>query len=258
VTENHEAAAPPPRFFQTPRGRLLLRLAVAGLAAFVLGFLFTAIVLFGGRGGDDVVTVPDLRWQPEAEARRLASQSNLTLELGNTLVNPEVPAGNVLAQSPLPGEEVSPGSAVRVTLSSGAERRTVPEVSGLSGEQARQLLTRFGFEVEVEERTDPAPMGRVLEMTPQSGARVEMPATVRLVVSSGPPRAPVPNVAGMSVEDARTAIGNAGFYVAEVEYDFFSLSPPGTVVSQAPAAGVEVRLGAGIRLTVSGAESGNQ
>jgi eukaryotic-like serine/threonine-protein kinase len=242
---------------QTSPGRTVLVVLGVGIAAFAIGFLFTALFLFGGGAGDEVVTVPDLRGRTQAEAERLLAQGNLSLELGPTLVNPEMAEGQVLAQSPLPGEEVAPGSNVRVTLSAGPERRAVPDVRGMSGAQARQHLERAGFDVLVEEQTDPAPAGRLLDVTPAPGTTVALPGTVRLLVSSGPPLTDVPSVVGLPEAEARQAVGSAGFFVSEMEYDVFSVQPAGTVVSQWPEGGVQARAGSGVRLTVAGAGGGN-
>jgi eukaryotic-like serine/threonine-protein kinase len=239
------------------QGRVALAVLGVGIAAFAVGFLFTAVFLFGGGPGDEVVTVPDLRGRTQAEAERLLGQANLTMEMGPILVNPEMAEGQVLAQSPLPGEEVAPGSNVRVTLSAGPERRPVPDVRSLSGEQARQQLVRYGFDVVLEEQTDPAPAGRLLEITPSPGTMLALPATVRLLVSSGPPLAEVPYVIGMREAEAREAIEAAGFFVSQLEYDAFAPQPVGTVIEQAPAGGGQARVGSGVRLTIVGSDFGN-
>lgn len=257
-TTTRPAAAPrrssrqSPAPLDRPAVRRTLRIGGVALAAFAVGYLLTAVLFFGGIRGDDIVTVPDLRGRAEADARRVAQDAGLGVELGPALVNPEVPAGHVLAQSPLPGEEVSAGSVVRLTLSAGPERRPVPDVRALGGELARQMLERVGFTVQLEERPDPAPAGRVLEIAPAPGTPLQLPASVRLVVSSGPPTAEVPDVVGRSEDDARAQLEAAGFRVGEVEYDPFSWQPTGSVTAQAPFGGEWAPLGTAVRLTVAG------
>jgi eukaryotic-like serine/threonine-protein kinase len=258
----NEAAIPPPppppppaaepRSYRKPLLWILL-----AVIAFGLGFLLTAVLVFWGRS-DEVVTVPDLRWQPLAEAERAAAVLGLEVEVGHSLVNPQVPEGNILAQSPLPGEEVLPGSTVNVTLSAGAERRTIPDIGALGGEQARQLLIRYGFDVEVEERIDPATRaGQLLQVSPEPGSQIRLPATVRLVVSAGPPRLPMPDVLGLSEEQAREVLEEAGFRVGDVEYDFFLEGATGTVVGQVPAGSAQVPEGSTVRLVVVGVVPGD-
>lgn len=246
-----------PGSFASRGGRLLLIGLATALLAFAVGYLFTALAFFRGGPGDVVATVPDLRQQSEAEARRLANAADLQLEVGASLVNPEVPEGRVIAQSPLPGHEVSPGSPLRIVLSAGRERRTVPDVSAMGGDQARLLLSRSGFNVQVEERTDPAPAGRVLDVSPAVGATVEIPASVVLVVSAGPPLVSVPEVLGMPREQAREALAAAELAVGEIGFDPFSPFPAGTVVAQLPGAGARVPIGSAVSITVAGASPWN-
>jgi eukaryotic-like serine/threonine-protein kinase len=253
----HPAHPPGPAPGPSDYGRLVGVGLILGVAAFAIGFLITALVLFAGGAGDDVVTVPDLRGRTEAEARQVVRRAELDLEVGAPLTNPEVPSGQVLAQSPLPGEEVAPGSTVRVTLSAGAEQRPVPQLRGMSGAQARALLTRSGFLVEVEERIDESPAGRILEVVPEPGTEVPMPGTVRLVVSAGPPRVVLPDVLGLPEAAARDILERDGFAVARVDFDPFSFQPAGTVIEQSPAGGSEVRVGTAVRFVVAGADPGN-
>jgi eukaryotic-like serine/threonine-protein kinase len=80
---------------------------------------------------------------------------------------------------------------------------------------------------------------------------------VRLVVSSGPPRVPLPDVVGMAEGAARETLESAGFSVESVDYDPFAFQTVGTVTAQSPAGGAEVRVGTRVRLVVAGADPGN-
>jgi eukaryotic-like serine/threonine-protein kinase len=232
-------------------GILLAIALVVGAVAFGAGFLISTVLWFRTGAGAEVIAVPDLRGQTEQEARTILRRVDLELELGPSLENPDVPEGQILAQSPLPGEEVAPRSAVRIVVSAGPETRAIPDLSSLRGSQAREMLTRYGFDTEVEERVDDSPAGRVLSITPRPGTRVAMPATVRLVVSAGPPLERVPLVVGMDEDSARRTLEGAGFSVGEAERDFFSAQPAGTVVAQSPWGDAEVPRGSRIGLIVS-------
>lgn len=247
----HGARQRPARFARTPRGRLLLWIGGVGVGAFLLGYLATALLVFPGRDRD-VVTVPDVRGRTEPEARRALERAGLELEPANPLVHPSVPAGAILAQSPLPGREVARNSAVRVTLSAGRERRAVPEIGSFTGEQARQFLARVGFEVQVEQIENPQRAGTVLEAHPAVGTMVEMPGRVRLVVSSGPPPVEVPDLADLPESAARATLASVGLRLGQVEYDPFAPGTLGGVLSQRPAAGDTVPAGSQVHVTIVG------
>jgi len=239
--------------FGGPAAFLVGALVVA-LLAFALGFVASSVLWFRG-AASEVIALPDLRGQTEETARTTLRRIGVGLELGPALENPEVEAGRILAQSPLPGEEVSPGAAVRVVLSAGPETRVIPDVRALRGSQARDQLTRHGFETVMEERVDDAPAGRILDIVPSPGSRIALPATVRLVVSSGPPMQTVPDVIGMDENDARRVLEEAGFSVGAVDRDFLSGAPTGRVTDQSPAGRNNAPRGSRVGLVVS--ERGN-
>lgn len=78
--------------------------------------------------GPSRVEVPDIPYgATEAEAR--AELEDLGLTLGSTSQAPsdQIPNGGVVAQDPLPGVQVEPGTAVNITLSSGPAPAPAPE-----------------------------------------------------------------------------------------------------------------------------------
>lgn len=237
--------------------RLVLRVVGLGLAAFVVGYLLTTLLVFPGFGRQAIVTVPDLRGRTLAVARRLADGAGLEVERGASLHHATLPAGSVLAQSPLPGQEVTRGAVVRLTLSAGRERRPVPQVDDLPAEQARALLERTGFTVRVRRVLSDRAEGRVLGVNPGAGTQLPVPATVELLLSAGPPEVvvpvvAVPSLAGLPEPEAREALRSAGLRLGEVSYEPESSVPLGGIASQRPAAGDSVRAGTAVSVTISG------
>jgi serine/threonine-protein kinase len=95
----------------------------------------------------------------------------------------------------------------------------------------------------------------VLGVRPAAGTVLELPATVELVVSAGPPEAPqvtVPSLTDLSEPAARAALQAAGLRLGAVLYDPDTGRPLGGVVSQQPAAGASVPAGSAVRITVAG------
>jgi serine/threonine-protein kinase len=220
----------------------------------VLGYLFTWAVFFPGLGRDAIVTVPDLRTRPLAAATRLAENAGLKLVRGNTLPNPSVPAGAVLAQVPMPGQEATRGASVRVILSSGPERHPVPELKGLGWRDAVALLQAYGFTVRVAQVTSPEPEGRILRVFPEPGTTIAVNQVIQVTVSAGPPWTVAPGVTGAALGAAETALTAAGLRLGKVSYDSASAAAPGSVVSQYPAAGDSIRQGGAVSVMVAGTD----
>lgn len=178
---------------RTPRGernwkRLLAGVAAALILPFLIGYVVAVYVLFpptemSGSG----TPTPDLIGRTSSEAERELVAAGLGGIEITELPHPDAEAGTVIAQSPLPGQQLRPGAGVRVALSSGPARVLVPDVLGFSADRAESLLTRAGFTVVRSEQESPAPEGRVIRTDPGPGEPRALPAEVTLIVSSGPP-----------------------------------------------------------------------
>ncbi|MET0398255.1 MAG: PASTA domain-containing protein [Longimicrobiaceae bacterium] len=243
--------------FPSGRPGLLLRVLGIGLGAFVVGYAFTTLLVFPGFGRQAIVTVPDLRGRTFGAARRLADDAGVEVSRGPWLYHPSVDSGAVLAQSPLPGQEVTRGAMVRLTLSAGRERRPVPQVTDLTAAQAQDLLRRTGFAVRVRRVLSERAEGRVLGVKPEAGTTLPVLSTVELTLSAGPPVVvvpivAVPDLAGMPEPQARAALREAGLRLGEVGYEPGSSIPLGGIAAQSPAAGDSVRAGSSVRVTISG------
>ena len=230
--------------------RLLRRILVIGLTAFAFGYAVTSLLFMGGGSRGPVVTVPDVRRLELDDARRRLSRAGLGLEVGDSLPNPRIPAGAVVAQTPLPGQEVAPESGVQVILSTGREQRAIPDVTRLPRAQAVRVLEASGMRVTVEEVPHRREAGAVVGTRPAVGSPVRLPAAVALQVSAGPPLVAVPEVVGMPEADARGILQAAGLD-ADPRLELRPHDPEGIVVAQEPLAGDSVRMGSAVGLRVS-------
>ena len=231
--------------------QVLKYVILTGLAGFLVGYIFIALLFFPF-GQSPIVTVPDLRGRTEAQARRALGDVGLTLEKGGALAHPRIRSGRVLAQVPLPGQEASRGTGVRIILSSGAERRAIPAIAGLGKDDAVALLRQMGFSVRLRQVFNSAPEGKVLGMDPKAGTQVPMPGVVTLTLSAGPPKVLVPGVVALSQADARARLQAVGLRLGTITYDPTSAEPAGVVLTQNPVSGDSARQGSGVRVTVAG------
>ena len=176
------------------RGRGARFWAVVALAAlgipFLAGYLVATQVLFPPPAMADAgIPVPELRGMAEAEVRLALVEAGLGGPEVSTLPHPYVAEGLVVAQSPLPGQQLRPGAVVQVAVSSGSPVAPVPDVRGFDAERAALLLERLGYVVERTEVETAIPAGRVVEVRPAPGMEVRVPSTITLVVSLGLPDA---------------------------------------------------------------------
>jgi eukaryotic-like serine/threonine-protein kinase len=237
------------REFTPEQRKIGLALLATAIATFLLGYAVTAISFRGGAAPADVVLVPDVRQRPIDEARRLMGDVDLGLLVGDSLPNPNVPQGSVIAQTPLPGYEVAPGTEVRVIVSTGSPRPTVPTVDAMPVPLATRALQAAGFDVEIAEGE--GRLGRVLGTDPPAGTPLPLPATVRLIVGAGEAVLTVPDVVGLPEQAAIDAIEGAGFQVGQVVTGDSEEVPVGAVAGQSPDAGSQVPRGTAVDLRVN-------
>lgn len=231
--------------------RPVRRVAVIAVGAFLIGYLGAAMWMRSGAPDRGVTTVPDLRESTLAEAEGEASDASLLLETIDSLPHPSTPRGHILMQSPLPGQEVAPGSAIQVILSSGPARHAVPQVAGLSVDRATDILRASGMEPTIEMVADMAPEGSVVGTNPAAGTPLEIPARLQLRVSSGPPLVEVPDLVGLHESELEGALAAAMLEVGEISHELRLMDEEGRVFAQDPAAGDSIPAGSEVNVTAA-------
>jgi len=128
----------------------------------------------------------------------------------------------------------------------------VPRVLGLSLQEASDQLKKAGLQLQDggTEAHPTAPQGTIVWQDPPPGVSAPAGLRVTLVSSEGPPKIPVPDVAGLDSDLARRLIAAAGLTVAQVE-SVQAAAPPGIVMLTRPAATSVLSPGAPVTVVVS-------
>ena len=87
---------------------------------------------------------------------------------------------------------------------------TVPDVTGRTLPQARELLENAELRSRFRRVDSDRPPNEVVSQSPRAGAEAEPRSFVALTVSGGPARIAVPDVRGMSANEATSALREAG------------------------------------------------
>lgn len=196
--------------------------------------------------------VPNLIQLSEERAVALLEQYGLAAET-EEVFDETVAPGRVVSQSPAANAEVDEGFIVTVRISKGPENPTMPEVVGITVENAREQLQLLGVTVEeIEQGSFTVPAGMVLAQEPTSGTQVEPGSTVRLTVSKGTDRVSVPDVRNklyaIALEDL-SASGFRGKLGITLTNDSGEC---GTVASQNPLPGFPAEQNAEVSLNIRG------
>lgn len=222
-------------------------LSLIAVSAAIIGAVAIGRFLIGGESGS-VVTVPNLDGLTIEQAQETLAEFELRLGAQTPEIS-ERPVGTVIAQQPAPGEAIETGQAVNVTISTGREQSTVPQLVGLTSlDDVRIALSDFGLVLgTILEEDSNQPAGYVLSQDPGEGTQLPAGSAVNIVVSSG--LVEVPDVTGATEAQARSDLAQAGFVVQMVEQE--STSAPGTVLAQSPQPGTQLERGSLVTITVS-------
>ncbi|HEX2729339.1 MAG TPA: PASTA domain-containing protein, partial [Rubrobacteraceae bacterium] len=157
--------------------------------------------------GPETIEVPDIPYGATAdEARSLLESEGLVLGGRDRAPNDQIAEGGVIDQSPRPGAEVEPGSAVSITLSSGPEQISVPDVIGQDIDVAKTTIRNAGLGYRSSKIQSNQPAGTVISTDPAAGTMLDPLTYVLITYSTGPPEPapdPTPKPAPKPDSDAR-------------------------------------------------------
>jgi len=240
------AAAPAPQ--KKSRAGLWAFLGV--LAVLIVAAIILIIVFTGGE--EETVQAPNLVGMTQDDATK--ALENEGLELGDVedqyITSQSQEVGVVVSQDPAAGTSLDKGSKVALTVTA---ELVMPNVIGLAQTDAVNNLKQAGVKV-VEVNKTPvsqeSAIGKVITQTPSAGTLIDPDTSVTLEVGEEATQAPVPNVVGLTQQQAEDQLENAGFEVQVVEASSSEV-PEGSVIQQNPAAETEVVKGTTVTITVS-------
>ena len=219
----------------------------------VVAVVLAALLLGGGAYGlarwrVPTHPVPALQGKPLEEAKAIASQSGLKVEVGAQRFEEAVAQGIVVDQDPALGE-LREGSTIKVVLSRGPPPRPVPDLTGTDRDTAEQRLRDSGFVAKVGRQfSEDQAAGAVLDWQP----RGEQPkgAEIVVTVSGGPAPRKVPDVAGRTYEEAARALAAVRLKATRAEA-FSDTVPAGRVIGTRPSSGSEAARDSAVAVVVS-------
>jgi beta-lactam-binding protein with PASTA domain/tRNA A-37 threonylcarbamoyl transferase component Bud32 len=126
----------------------------------------------------------------------------------------------------------------------------VPNVVGIRELKAKAKIQEAGLEPKVERAASAeVDKGIVIDQRPDGGTRIQKGDQVTIIVSTGVPKATVPDVVGMDYADAVDALSQVNLEARKRQV--FSQKPEGQVVAQNPPADEVVDEGTTVVLRVS-------
>lgn len=199
------------------------------------------------------VTVPDLSKMTEDKAKAALKELRLGVNV-QTGTSDDVPEGQVYDQSPVAGTKVDVHTQVTINISSGKEKFSLDDVTGMQYQQAQAQLENDGLVVSLEfDYSDSVGSDKVISTSPKAGSQVAKGDTITITASKGKETktTTVPNLLGQNIDDAIQMIKDAGLTYNGKSSDYSDSYSENQVMNQSISAGETVDEGTTISLTVS-------
>ncbi len=207
--------------------------------AFLLAFLW-AFLSFGNFWSNSTVDVPNVVGKQLSVATRLLEERHLRVS-SSEVTNSDVPAGQVISQSPEAGESVKEQRMVHLVVSKGAGDITIPNLQGMSFDQAREKLKALGLSIgKISYTSDTSKDdGVVISQGLQAGGKASKGATVDITINqTKSTTVEIPNIVGMTIKEAKEALGNLGLSISKISG---SNEDSAVVTAVSPAPGSSVK-----------------
>jgi beta-lactam-binding protein with PASTA domain len=132
----------------------------------------------------------------------------------------------------------------------------VPNFVNMSVEEAMKVANGNDLGIMVVDRTYDADvkLNYIISQNPEGGVMVERKTVIQVLESLGP--LTVPNLVGLSLEDAQMVLKSRGFKVGEINYREDANYSPNRVMETDPPYGAKLSSEAAVNLVVSSSPSG--
>lgn len=207
---NQSKSAKFKKYLEEHKGVKIALIVAIFLIVFIASIGITLGVLNSGKPKD--ILLPNFTNLTLDEAKAKAEEVKLNLNVSEEKYDVQIEEGKIISQDPKyqPNYTVKEGSTVNVVVSKGQEIVKVTKLVGKTKDEARKELKDLGLEMEIEEvNSDDVEPGIVIEQDKQEGEEVLAGTKIKLKVSLGIEKVEVPDLKGLSEDEAKAKITEA-------------------------------------------------
>lgn len=183
-----------------PMKRIVLGIVVLFLLASGIAFW-----IFGNFWSNNSVSIPNVVGTQVEMAKKVLKENDLEVSI-NEISSEDVPVGQVIAQSPEAGAQVKAHRTVHLTISKGGSIILVPDLTGLTIEEATAKLKSIDLRLgKIEEREDKnKPLDTIIAQSPLTPTKVEKGTSISVVLNKKDmiSRVRTPDFTGLTYEEA--------------------------------------------------------
>ena len=227
-----------------------------------IGLILLFFIAFGGTllilnlTNPKEVELPNLVGLTREEAEQKVKEAKLIFEVESEEYNADVEENRVISQDPTYVQNynrVKQKSTVKVVISKGTEKTTVPNVKGKEKEEAIKLIEEVKLKSEViEETSKTVQEGYVISQETEPNTEVNAGDTIKIHVSTGTgiKQVTMVDVTGKSEADAKKTLEDLKL-VVNIGYNEDSSKDNGIVLKQNVEVGKVIDEGTTVTITVN-------
>ena len=217
-----------------PQNYIWISMALLFVACFAWAFFS-----FGNFWSSENVSVPNVVGKPVEAAQTTLQKANLKVSI-DEIASDDVPAGEVISQTPNAGTSVKTQRIIHLTVSKGGNTMLIPDLKGLTLDQAKERLEKLNLSLgAVENGNDPdQPSEVIISQSPEPGAKTSKGSHINIVINMKQ-KVHIPSVVGMSLSDAKNTLSSMKLVIGKITAAEGSNAedPDAVVLSQDPASG---------------------
>jgi len=235
------------------------------LIDFVQWFFLAAILLVAGflscltamrlaiRGNE--VSVPNLAGKSLPEGTRVLNAYSLRIKVDSPRYDQQVPKDQILAQNPAANSKLKRNSQVRVVMSLGAKKISVPNLEGQSLRAAQIVVLQRGLTLGVVAAisAETGDRDRIAAQCPPPEVGFAQSLVMNLLVSTGRKQREylMPDLTGQNSDEVVGEFASLGLKLGSVNYQSVPSVAKGAVLKQSPLPGARVTEGSSVDFEVS-------
>ena len=184
------------------------------------------------------IIVPDVSGMSEDEAQGKLTDAGFK-PISEFQYDDNVAEGNVISTTPAANSKAAKDTQIKMIVSKGAQKKTVPDVRGKSEADARSEIQAAGLTVgsTSTQHDDSVAKGNVISQSVTPGKKVSAGTAVNLVLSSGSDKVSIQNFAGKDEEELLSWASQNGLNASKQKDEYSSNYEEGTIISMSPASG---------------------
>ena len=195
----------------------------------------------GGSGGK--ISVSNVVGKSYEEAYTTLTNQDLLVDK-QLQMSDTIPVGTVISTDPPAGQQVGSKTTITVFVSAGAEQIMMPDLTGMTEQEATLAITEAKLVLGTITQNDSATIAQnlVISSDPKPNTSIPAGSTINLVISTG--LVIVPNVVNLDLDDATNQLtaASVGYQVQTLVDSTCTATPGTTVIAQSISPGLQPQL----------------